>query len=110
MCTHSVGSISLGKPNTLTHSEMCSEHTQSQPAVTGNKAVGLRWGSALRKGNSGTFPLFAKLKCKIWLFQYSVLPLVQIPTSRKTLVTRVTKSKIRTESEALGPVFKGPGL
>lgn len=84
---------------------MCSERMQSPPAVTGSEG-----GSALRKGDYMTFQLFTELKFKMWLFQYMVLPLLQIPTSRKTLFTHVTKYKNRTESQALVPVFKGTGL
>lgn len=54
-----------------------------------------------------TFQLYTKLKRKVWLFQYMVLPLVQIPTSRKALFTHGTKDKNRTDYEALDPVFKG---
>lgn len=77
---------------------------QPPPAVTGSEG-----GSALRKGDYMTFQLFTELKFKVWLFQYMVLPLLQIPTSRKTLFTHVTKYNNRTESEALVPVFKGTG-
>lgn len=57
-----------------------------------------------------TFQLFTKLKCKVWLFQYMVLPLVQILTSRKTLLTHVTKYKNRTDEGALVPTFNGTGM
>lgn len=43
MCAHSVGSVSLGKPNTLTHSEMCSETpdlNQLSQGVGGGVEVG----------------------------------------------------------------------
>lgn len=50
-----------------------------------------------KRWNQVTFQVFTGLKFEIWLFQYLVLPLVQILTSRKTPFTHVTKYKNRTE-------------